>query len=834
MNDFQLQLKQKIDDILQKRKKLSHVVKSQAERIASLKRILAELIDQIPIIADQAIDQDLLTMKANLESTRQRIIDQEKDFEMLYRRFDRQTINIGVIGQARQGKSTLLRRLSGLSEQVIPSREGTFCTSAQSIIYHHDHSRTYAKVYFYSESEFLDKVLKDYFLKLNYPLPVSISQFKKQLIPDFKESDYPDPSTSKVTHGRLKEYQERVDSFATFLQEKSHVMEVEAGDIEKYVSYQDGDYPYIAVEKVEIFHQFPAERTAVSSIGWIDMPGLGDTRLGDEERMIKALGEDTDFILLVRRPQKDDDLKNTDNLLSDAAHKALKDRLPLNQWSFMILNYDGMNLRSCDYLKNHKLKNSLYVADFFIVNCDVADQGIEQNGVLNVNQLLELVLQNLAKTIESLDATYVNSFKKSFESIQQDVYLCIKNSRSLYLRFDSHSKFVDYLSVFFQELANKLEKVRQELDLENLATEDPFQEKIQGSVEQCRKELEAYKKDADGLLENEITSYFNQKRSRAGTHDNFIHQIRSNALANFHGIELGLRLSLWEKKDRICCLLRDLNLDALVNPSADNEHFLADFCAIIPVDLGNLKRGFSFLSSFELQYKGFIQTIIWGHITKHMSPLKSVDEMRNPSAKFALIYSFLADLLNDMTIDVIKGKLLSQDQNFLNGMPSSLDVDTLSHLLANTGIQAVLQGIPNVGLSANLIQSLVEPLLNAGIPGVSQDNEGASLYQLDTEVIKSSIFSKYELAINECERALRRLLPTPSEVARSMVGEFIDHILLSKNVSLEWNKLLGKDENRLLMWPELKKIEDKKESIMRWNRLLDNAENINQTLSSFV
>jgi hypothetical protein len=333
MNPSQVQIKKEIDDILQKRKHFSGIVKSQAERIFNLKTIFNDLLEHLSAISEEIPGSDVSAIKTSLEKTKQKLLDEEKEFEKLYKRFNRPTINIGVIGKARQGKSTLLRRLSGLSEKVIPNRSGNFCTSAQSIIYHHEDSRTYANVHYYSKSTFVDHVLKDYFDKLQYPLPSSIDLFKKQHIPDFKAEDYADPSTSETSWMRLKEYHDHIDDYFTRLQEEPLIQEVGEAEIEEFVSYQsNSDCRHLAVQKVEIFHRFPDEKVAVNSVGWIDMPGLGDTRLGDEERMIKALGEDTDFILLVRRPFTDDGLQSTDTFLSDAAHKALKDRLPLRQW----------------------------------------------------------------------------------------------------------------------------------------------------------------------------------------------------------------------------------------------------------------------------------------------------------------------------------------------------------------------------------------------------------------------------------------------------------------------------------------------------------------------
>lgn len=49
-------------------------------------------------------------------------------------RFSRKTINIAVIGGARQGKSKLLQTISGLSNEVIPAFDTSDCTGATSMI----------------------------------------------------------------------------------------------------------------------------------------------------------------------------------------------------------------------------------------------------------------------------------------------------------------------------------------------------------------------------------------------------------------------------------------------------------------------------------------------------------------------------------------------------------------------------------------------------------------------------------------------------------------------------------------------------------------------------
>ena len=48
----------------------------------------------------------------------------QKECERLEKRFNRDTINISVVGRARQGKSRLLQSISGLRDEVIPASNG--------------------------------------------------------------------------------------------------------------------------------------------------------------------------------------------------------------------------------------------------------------------------------------------------------------------------------------------------------------------------------------------------------------------------------------------------------------------------------------------------------------------------------------------------------------------------------------------------------------------------------------------------------------------------------------------------------------------------------------
>lgn len=72
-------------------------------------------------------------------------------------RFEREAIRIAFIGYERQGKSTFLQSITGLSNNVIPAYDGTSCTGAVSIIHNTD-SPFRAEIELCTVAEFIDNL----------------------------------------------------------------------------------------------------------------------------------------------------------------------------------------------------------------------------------------------------------------------------------------------------------------------------------------------------------------------------------------------------------------------------------------------------------------------------------------------------------------------------------------------------------------------------------------------------------------------------------------------------------------------------------------------------
>lgn len=92
-----------------------------------------------------------------------RINDEVQTLTRLKSRFSRDTLNIGVVGRARQGKSRMLQSLSGLSAVEIPDGDRLHCTGVRSIIMHNPNVEPYGEVWFHTERSFLDEVIAPYY-----------------------------------------------------------------------------------------------------------------------------------------------------------------------------------------------------------------------------------------------------------------------------------------------------------------------------------------------------------------------------------------------------------------------------------------------------------------------------------------------------------------------------------------------------------------------------------------------------------------------------------------------------------------------------------------------
>src|SRR5579859_5651397 len=93
-----------------------------------------------------------------IRGLRQAIAALTPDLVAIKNRIDRDTVNIGVLGRAKAGKSTLLRTITDLGEETIPSTELNPTTAARSRILHSP-GRNGAEITLFTWDEFRDSYL---------------------------------------------------------------------------------------------------------------------------------------------------------------------------------------------------------------------------------------------------------------------------------------------------------------------------------------------------------------------------------------------------------------------------------------------------------------------------------------------------------------------------------------------------------------------------------------------------------------------------------------------------------------------------------------------------
>jgi hypothetical protein len=123
-----------ISQIIEKRRPLAKKIESVEVILKNLSVALRQLEKQRDQLIDKVGDRGTIGRLREIDcSAIQRSIDAElTTLNSLKSRFSRQTLNIGVVGRARQGKSRLLQSLTGLSKAEIPDGDDQHCTGVRS------------------------------------------------------------------------------------------------------------------------------------------------------------------------------------------------------------------------------------------------------------------------------------------------------------------------------------------------------------------------------------------------------------------------------------------------------------------------------------------------------------------------------------------------------------------------------------------------------------------------------------------------------------------------------------------------------------------------------
>ena len=617
---------ERIDSIIQRRKPLAervHVVLGRLNQVIDnfeKFRFLCRNTLQDKYLASEFGELSRICDDSNRFMTEAAAI--REDLARIRNRLSRDTLNIAVIGRARQGKSRLLQSITGLTTEEIPDGRHEFCTGVRSDIINEPSAKSaYAVVHFLTEERFISENVAPYFEELqkckpNLFPPLSVADFKNYRLPAPGTINVsPENSTQMNLHlEHLKELQAHLPQYQDYLGKGE--LRISGKEIREYVAQDNinGErvfFKHMAVDNVEIYCRFP--NTDVGALRLIDLPGLGDTRLGDVERVVKALRDQVDLVLFLSKPAHTGaGWQDNEVQLYSQARRALGEKLPIQRWAFWVFNHDSSagadNKTQCDLMRNSMSAAQINVAETVTVDC--ANPGEVSR------KLIDPALEHLAENIDRNDREYAENLQSALTTAMQNLRALLERARDLLREegdFDRDSGTFDML---FDDIW------------------DSLREEIQGCVEEgselrqnrdvpcepLRERIESILTEEESgtmpVSEEDIRRAARRMGGLGSAFEDALHQLRtrlsSKMQENLDDILDGVLTGM---KDKLCSIMGETG--RLGNHFRDekgrslSDHrllkALIDFCAVYKREMPTLIEGFCLLEGWKMSYRSFIQ-----------------------------------------------------------------------------------------------------------------------------------------------------------------------------------------------------------------------------------
>ncbi|MFY1634748.1 hypothetical protein ACN27F_15970 [Solwaraspora sp. WMMB335] len=318
-------------------------------------------------------------------------------------RIHRSTVNIGVIGGTKAGKSTFLRTVTNLPDSVIPTTRFNPTTAAASRIYHTTGSPG-ATLFLHTWQSFREHYLAPLHESAELgPAPTTAEEFRQYY--------YPHPGSADVGRTRADDYlrklrsaQRSLASYAQLLQGSDRTISVDFADLRPFVAYPDLDrgdsdehQPFHAVRSVRIEQEFPD--VTATGLGLVDLPGAGEAGLDVDRQFLQQVRDEIDLLLMIKRG----DRKGASFVGEDAYARDLADSaragVPLSDFYLVVVNRDAENDPDGEYFAN-TVKRVAAVAQERSIRVLTADVIDREDVFVNV---VRPVLDHLATRLTEMD-----------------------------------------------------------------------------------------------------------------------------------------------------------------------------------------------------------------------------------------------------------------------------------------------------------------------------------------------------------------------------------------------------------------------------------------------
>lgn len=326
-------------------------------------------------------------------------------------RCSRDTINIGVGGAGRMGKSTLLQSITGLGELQIPTSNKYFTTAIRSQIVNSEQGVAIAD--FHDETSFLKEVVVPLCRAAKItPEPDSLDLFLSMRIENSKE-DRTQKKDDAI--GRLRDTQAELPSFRRELRGERG-RRIPLSDLRPYVAYPEGGAlksgRFQAVSRLVIHAPFP--ENDVRKLQVMDLPGLGEAGIDMALLHTRGMEELCDLTLLLKRPTDTNVAwTDVDSTALDAMRNALKVIEDQTQYTIILANVGGMaedRASACVEAIKRAISRP-----FTVLPCDAKDTGSVRT------QSMPRILEHLAEYLPEMDRVLLKHALRAIASSRREL-----------------------------------------------------------------------------------------------------------------------------------------------------------------------------------------------------------------------------------------------------------------------------------------------------------------------------------------------------------------------------------------------------------------------------
>lgn len=410
MGNFQSE----VDAILANRKKVLEKVQEEGEKLEELRSVC----NKIESLLDEYPEQEFKSKFTEYGQYRKILDDLLEANKKTERRLSRKTINIGVAGGARVGKSTLLQTLTGLTDNQIPSGSGAPVTAVRSQIFNQKAGDTpFARIEFYDETDFIENrikpLMKDhtgfatYLWKKDINSDVfSIKEFLEYPFDkkcDDNDSELEGKDEINIRLAKLLKIQKYYDSYKDSIGQGQKTVH-DMSSLRQYVAYpkkeESEPHTYLTVRNVEIHCHFPSLDGV--RIQLVDLPGFGEVG-GVDEIQLQGLDSEIDHAIQLLHPDSNQTsylgqsfTKITSSL--EKIQKEVKGEDRSNLFTCLVNQKAGCE-KLCEELKEDLVKSSSIFSQDNIFVTDVTDKAA-------ADQMFHKVLERMTTALPKLDEVF--------------------------------------------------------------------------------------------------------------------------------------------------------------------------------------------------------------------------------------------------------------------------------------------------------------------------------------------------------------------------------------------------------------------------------------------